>query len=573
MVVWYRPKAIRAVPIPPVTRCRVGSAMTSTATQSPPTTVESLLHLARVVRRRLWIVLVAVLLVPIVSYALASQQPAAYKATASVLLNHLNLAASLTGLPQDPTASTAPDRALDTQSALARTPTVVQKVLRATRSGLTTDEFLGISSVSPRPSTDIIDVSVVAHRPVVAERFATAYIRAFAEYSNGLERATLDQSYSDVTARLASLRDKHLTNTSLYTNLQDRQQQIVALQTLQTPTLQVVKLPDGTTQVAPRAKRAAAIGLLGGLLLAIALSLVIEAIDTRIRDVDEIETLLGLPLLARIPPAFRSGKGGGGPLNTPDGAQAEAFRLLRTNLSFLQLGSGFKTLLVTSPESGDGKTTTVASLGAAFARSGTNVIVCDLDARKPDLAAAMGMEGAVGLTEVALGRATLPEALLPIPLGPLPLALQLEEARSRPRPRSADGASSPVSAQPAGRLRLLSFGKLRPPLPGEFVGSEVVRQILAELRNSADLVLIDSAPMLRVGDSLSVSGNVDAALIVVRSTTAGRDDLTELRRLLAASPVVALGAVATDARLRQSDYGYYGYTHTRPAHARSAQGA
>jgi Mrp family chromosome partitioning ATPase/capsular polysaccharide biosynthesis protein len=548
--------------------------MTSTATQSPPTTVESVLNLARVARRRLWIVLPAVLLVPIVAYAFASQQPAAYKATSSALLNHLNLAASLTGLPQDPTASTAPDRALDTQSALARTPTVVDSVIKATKSRLTTDEFLSISSVTPRPSTDIIDVSVVAHDPQVARTLSTAYIRAFVEYSNGLERATLDQGYTDVTTRLASLRAKHLTNTTLYNTLQDRQQQIVALQTLQTPTLQVVKVPTGTTQVAPRAKRAAAVGLLGGILLAIALSLIIEAIDTRIREVDEIETLLGLPLLARVPPAVRDEKGAGGTLlGTPDGPQAEAFRLLRTNLSFLQLGTGFKTLLVTSPDSGDGKTTTVASLGAAFARSGANVIVCDLDARKPDLAGALGKADAIGLTEVALGRATLQEALQPISLGPLPLALQLEEARSRPRARVVDGASSTSSGQTPGRLLLLGFGKLRPPLPGEFVGSEVVRQIVARLRQDADLVIIDSAPMLRVGDSLSVSGNVDAALIVVRSTTAGRDELTELRRLLAASPVNALGAVATDARLRQSDYGYYGYGHAHAPRARSAHGS
>ena len=78
--------------------------------------------------------------------------------------------------------------------------------------------------------------------------------------------------------------------------------------------------------------------------------------------------------------------------------------------------------------------------------------------------------------------------------------------------------------------------------------------------------------MLRVGDSLTVSGNVDAALIVVRSTSAARDDLTDLRRLLAASPVVALGAVATDARVRQSSYGYYGegYGHHEQTRARSA---
>src|SRR5437870_191005 len=175
--------------------------MTSTAPQSPPTVTESLVRYARVIRRRFWIVAVAVVLVPAVSYIFSRQQPAAFKASASALLTHLNLAASLTGLPPDPPASTAPERARETQSALARTPTVAARVIKATNSRLTTDEFLAISSVTPRANTDLIDVSVVAHDRRVAQTLATAYVRAFADYSNSLERATLDQGYADGPAR------------------------------------------------------------------------------------------------------------------------------------------------------------------------------------------------------------------------------------------------------------------------------------------------------------------------------------------------------------------------------------
>ncbi len=513
----------------------------------------------RIVRRRIIFVLVVITIAPVTSIIIAKQQPNAYEATASTLLNHINLGASLSGVPQDSSAVVSPDRALATEAALARTSTVATAVIKATGARLTPSQFLSSSSAVPSSTADLIDLSVTSGSPATAIRLTIEYANQFAAYSNKVEGTAANQAYADVTRHLNQLRAKHLTTSPLYATLRARQQQIVTLQALQTPTIQVVKVPESAPQVAPRPKRALLIGLLGGIVLAIALVLLVEAIDTRIHDVDELETALDIPLLGRIPPAWgaKGARSGEAISFEEDDSQSEGYRILRTNLMFRRLSDQFNTLLVTSPESGDGKTSVVASLGVAFARSGLDVIVVDLDARKPELAARLGRNPRYGVTEVALGRAAPLDALEAIPLGAPPLAHQLSAARNS---TFADRAE----LDQTGRLRLLAFGRLHPPAPHEFVSSEAIRNILSALQKDSDLVIIDSAPILRVGDSLSLSGLIDATLFTVKLTTATRTDLKELRRVIAASPARSIGVVATNANFDRP-YGYgYGYGNAKP---------
>jgi Mrp family chromosome partitioning ATPase/capsular polysaccharide biosynthesis protein len=514
---------------------------------------------ARIVRRRAIFVLMAVTIAPVTSVLIAKQQANAYQATASTLLNHINLGASLSGVPQDSSAVVSPDRALATEAALARTSTVAAAVIKATGVRLTPSQFLSSSSALPSGTADLIDLSVTSGTPDLAIRLTNEYAKQFAAYSNKVEGTAADQAYADVTRHLNQLRAQHQTTSPLYATLRARQQQIVTLQALQTPTIQVVKVPEGAPQVAPRPKRALLIGLLGGIVLATALVLLVEAIDTRIHDVDELEAALGIPLLGRIPPGSNTkGARSRDPVTLEnDDAQAEGYRILRTNLMFRRLSDQFNTLLVTSPESGDGKTSVVASLGVAFARSGLDVIVADLDARKPELAARLGRNPRYGMTEVALGRSSPLDALESVELGAAPLAHQLSTARE------SAYADRPDFDQ-TGRLRLLGFGRLHPPAPHEFVSSEAVREILAALQKDSDLVIIDSAPILRVGDSLSLTGVVDATLFAVKLTTTTRTDLKELRRVITASPARSIGVVATNASFDRN-YGYgYGYGYTKP---------
>jgi receptor protein-tyrosine kinase len=189
----------------------------------------------------------------------------------------------------------------------------------------------------------------------------------------------------------------------------------------------------------------------------------------------------------------------------------------------------------------------------AFARGGQNVVLVDLDAHNPALSEAMAVpRGKVGVTDIVLGRTTVEEALTPISI----------DAEDGGLFSSYGVSSKPAkgAARSAGRLDVLGFGTLRPPDPGEFVATEAVRNLLLDLRGKFDLVVIDSAPVLSVGDALVLSPHVDGSLIVIRATSAARGDLAELARLLTRAQTPPVGFVLTDARSRVAAYGYgYGY--------------
>jgi Mrp family chromosome partitioning ATPase len=523
------------------------------AAESTP--AATFVHYLHVLRRRIWIFLVPLVLAPVVAFLVSIEQPSSYQATTSVLLSNLNLAASLNGLPTDQSFSQQPDRAVATQATVARSPDVARRAIRAARAPLTADELLASSSVAAENNANLLDFHVENHDPRLAIALANAYARAFSQFSNDLESGPLQTAFTGVTTRLNQLRKAHQQTSPLYADLLDKQQRLAALETLQTSNAVVVRSASDALKVAPRPKRSGLIGLALGLVVALALVFVVEALDPRVRDESEIESSLHLPLLARIPPAeARKAERGFSPLQYGGRAQAEAFRMLRTNLAFVALNRELRVLLVTSPRPGDGKTTTSANLAMAFARGGQDVILCDLDAHNPALSDAMSIpRGKPGVTDVVLGRTTLDEALTPIDIRGLDGDLFAGYGAGR----AARGGSA---AGIPGRFDLIGFGTLRPPDPGEFVATEAVRDLLVDLRGRADLVVVDSAPVLSVGDALVLSPHVDGSLIVIRATAAARGDLTELARLLGRAQTPTVGFVLTDARSRAAAYGYgYGY--------------
>jgi len=214
-------------------------------------------------------------------------------------------------------------------------------------------------------------------------------------------------------------------------------------------------------------------------------------------------------------------------LDDPSGLQAEAFRMLRTNLEFARLDRSVVTIVVTSAIEEEGKSTTAANLAVALARSGQRVALVDLDLRRPTQAALFGIESR-GLTAVALGHVSLHEAVVDVEHG-------------------GDG-----------RLLLLPSGPV-PPDPGEFVATEAVRDIIGELRDGADTVLIDAPPSLRVGDPLTLSARADAVLVVSRLGEVRRQMLNDLARQLATVPTPVLGFVATGSAEGDAEYGYGAY--------------
>ena len=233
-------------------------------------------------------------------------------------------------------------------------------------------------------------------------------------------------------------------------------------------------------------------------------------------------------------------------LDTPSSVEAEAYRLLSTNLDFLLLTNPAKVLMVTSALDGEGKSPVAANLAIAAALPGRRVRLVDLDLRRPMLATYFAMPPTSGVTDVAMGSVTLEEALTLVP---------------------ADGSvwrddawvSGDVIVVPPGvpTLEILPAGKI-PPNPGELIASSAVRWIIETLREMSDLVIVDAPPLLAVADPLVMSKYVDAIIVTARRTTLRRRTIKEASRLLKACPAPTIGHLLIDADVESTAYYRYG---------------
>ena len=515
----------------------------------------------QVVRRRRWIILQAVVLVPLAAVLFSLHQQKLYQASAQVLLSSQNLAAQLTGT-QSTGINLQPDRIAQTQAEIARVPELAKKVLaHVGGAGLTVDQFLASSSVSTAPNADILTFNVTNHNPALARRLVDSYASAYTVYRRQLDTTSIVRALAGVNQKIKQLADAGDSRSALYGALVERQQTLATMEALQTSNASVVKRADHVVRVQPKPKRNGILGLALGIVLGIGLAFLWEALDTRVRTAHEIgEKLGGLPLLARIPMPTKRLRADRRlvMLDDPTSPQAEMFRMLRTNLDFATLGNDAHVLMVTSAVEQEGKSTTIANLAIAMARAGQRVVLVDLDLRRPFLDKFFGLDGP-GVTQVALGHVSLDAALATVAI--TDDGTQTGDARAgngNVKVKGANGTSKPEVVK--GVLEVLPSGPI-PPDPGEFVGKAVLADILAQLRGRADIVLVDAPPALHVGDAMTLSAKVDGILVVTRMNVVRRSMLNELSRQLSTIPTHVLGFIVTGAG-KEEGYGYgpgYGY--------------
>jgi len=508
-----------------------------------------------VVRRYKWIILAAALVVPIAAYFLSAQQAKVYRATSDVLLNRQDLGSTLTGIPTQSTV-TDPVRYARTQAQLARVPAVTQAAVeRAGVDGVRASELASNSDVSANPDTDILMFGVNYRDPAIAERLATAYAEAFVAYKLETETSSLEAARSEIQGRLAELRAAGASDTDTYRQLAQQAQSIRTLELLQLPA-SVVRPADGAGQIAPTPRRNAILGVMLGLMLGLGAAFGLSAIDRRVRDADEVERELQIPLLAKLPtPRGR----GTAPiiLDRPPDEATEAVGRLRTSFDFANAESAAKVVMVTSAGPREGKSTTITNLAIALARTGRHVVLVDLDLRRPSLARFLHLPDGPGITDLASHSSDLSDALQPV---------GVTAVRTRV---AALGAADTG----AGRLEVVTAGRTRVE-PSAFVESPGLSDALHTLRTYAEIVLLDAPPILATGEAMALTGKVDGVLLVSRLGTLTHSSLRELARALRRSPAPVLGLVATGAELGE-DYTYYAVEEyeaatprTRPGHAR-----
>nr|WP_275106645.1 polysaccharide biosynthesis tyrosine autokinase [Nocardioides caeni] len=246
-------------------------------------------------------------------------------------------------------------------------------------------------------------------------------------------------------------------------------------------------------QVSPRIILNLAIAAILGILAGIALAITRELLDRTIQTAAHVTELTDSPVLASI--GF-DGDIKTAPLLTDLGgfaARTEAFRLLRTNLQFIDLDHQPRCLVITSAVPGEGKTMTSTNLAVALAQTGRNTLIIDGDLRRPRVASTLGLDPAIGLTTALVGRTEIHDAI------------QVHE--------------------PSG-LHVLASGA-KPPNPTEILQSKITHDLILRLRASYDMVIIDAPPLLPVADASVLATLGDGVILVVRHGRTTRDQVSE----------------------------------------------
>jgi len=275
-------------------------------------------------------------------------------------------------------------------------------------------------------------------------------------------------------------------------------------------------------------------------LLSLALGLLaafgIEYMDRTIKTAEDVEPILGAPVLGLIPMVSEAPSGTGPEIvrdrdlyvfQHPSSRAAECCRAIRTNILFSGADRELRVLTITSPNPKEGKTTSVIYLGTTMAQSGQRVLLVDTDMRKPRLHQSMRISRERGLSNLIVGNASFEEAI----------------------------ASTGVP-----NLDVLPCGPT-PPNPAELLLTQRFQQLIAELRGRYERIILDSPPLLAVADAAVLGRLSDGVIMIAKSHETNRDDVARAGRQLRDVQAPLVGVVINSLDLSSRTYGYAGYAY------------
>ena len=288
----------------------------------------------------------------------------------------------------------------------------------------------------------------------------------------------------------------------------------------------------------PQKARIMAIALIFGLMLGGGLALLRDWMDQKLRSPEEINAVLGIPVLGSVPLMSRRQSvcdRGQKVLLESDSPAAEAYRSIRTAVFFSAPNGQAKTVLVTSPAASDGKTTLVSNLAITMAQADQKTLILDADLRKPMQHKIFGLECDGGLTAVLASKASLKDAIHPTPVK---------------------------------NLDILTTGP-DVPNPSEMLNSTAFTKTLGELAADYDRVIIDSPPVMPITDARILAALCNVTVLVLRAEESTRKACQQACDGLLSVGAQLLGAVVNEVSKGNGQYSYYtnyGYGHSSRSH-------
>src|SRR5690606_18801685 len=215
-------------------------------------------------------------------------------------------------------------------------------------------------------------------------------------------------------------------------------------------------------------------------------------------------------------------------VTNPKAPISEAYRTLRTNISFSAVDEDLRVIMVTSAGPGEGKSTTVANLAATYAQSDKRTVLIELDLRKPTVHKTFKLSNRLGISHVLTKQATLDEVI-------------------------QDTDIPNLSAITAGMI---------PPNPSELLGSKALGGILEQLKEQFDQIIIDTPPVLALTDAQLIATHCDGVVLVAESGKVKRSALNDAKDRLQIVKAKIVGVVLNNAKRKvRDDYYYYYYGH------------
>jgi tyrosine-protein kinase len=442
-------------------------------------------------RRWVWLAALTVALAAVTGAVTATRLPGVYEATSTLLVTP--------GLPDHPITDVSvqqgAERLTSTYSALIKSPPILADAIEAGGLALTTEQALKLVDARPLRDTQLLQIVVQSDDPDQAAQLANLVAHAFIEQvqasqasrfaaSQAALASQADHLGATLTAQTRQLAQASASDADLariqseLTRLQDSYaaalRSVEDVRLAQARSSDLVMLVDAAapprTPSAPRLLPSVLLAALVGFLIAVLIAAILERLDSRLSSPELLVRLIGLPtqgLLATRPPSV---------------AAAESCQLLWARLRFATRDHPLRSLLVTSSVAGEGKTLVAANLAIAAAQAGVRVILVDADLRHPSLHELFQVRATPGLTRLLANKhLAVDRVLVPTPITGLWLV-----------------PCGPSSAQ-----------------RGEWLVARCTRQRLAELNERADLVIVDSPPVLAVSDASVLTGLTDGTLLVV----------------------------------------------------------
>lgn len=501
-----------------------------------------------------WLIIVGVVVAGATAYVVSKNSARVYSASARLLVDEAPGSSS----GNDYSQVLLEQRLTQTYLEIMKTEPVLQETIDLLNlADLESKSLAGMVSVSAPQDTQILNVTVQDIDPDRAAAIANTLSQVFIEQNQERDALRYAEPIANWQARADELADEIQSLENQINGMGDAEtaEAAAALSRLQTQLngaqiqyteafnnlnqLQVDQARESSNliiieeaqpnrnPIRPRTSTNTLLAAVVGGMLALGVVFLIEYLDDTVKTPDQIQEDTGLSTLGAIAQINAKTDNLSERLITqitPRDPISEAYRILRTNLSFSAVDGGLSSLLVTSASPGEGKSTTAANLAVVLSQTGQKVIILDADLRRPTQHKIFGVANNQGLTTAILDPQT-------------PLSYHLQKTK-------------------VPGLQIMASGPI-PPNPAELLNSQRMAHLLETLKEEADIVVFDTPPVLTVADAAILAPQVDGAVLVVEAGKVKRAALQQaVDRLIKANAVI-FGAVVN--LLRTDRGGYYNY--------------